>query len=223
MNIKNLEFLGYSKYSVNSDSEVFNVKTGRKLKQFLCGIKRAQYFCVKLYNDEGSKTFKVHRLVVEAFVSAVPEGLCVNHKDGNKLNNTLSNLEIVSYSENTQHAKDTGLAKRILSEEQVVSICKTICNGFRLKDTSKIHNVKYEIVMDIFRRKSYSKISEKYDMEVIPRKERLSVDRVHKLCKMLQDGYDYDCIIELHGYSSKDIYYIKNRERYSEISINYRW
>jgi len=62
------------------------------------------------YIKDGKPTnYYVHRLVAEYFIGSIPEGYCVNHKDGNKLNNDVNNLEIVSYSENTRHADRTGL------------------------------------------------------------------------------------------------------------------
>lgn len=55
------------------------------------------------------RTWKVHRLVATSFLDNPDDLPCVNHKDGNKNNNHVDNLEWVSYSENTQHAVDTGL------------------------------------------------------------------------------------------------------------------
>ncbi len=49
------------------------------------------------------KHFYIHRLVAEYFIGKIPKGREINHKDGNKLNNTVSNLEIVTPSENLLH------------------------------------------------------------------------------------------------------------------------
>lgn len=51
----------------------------------------------------------VHRAVVEAFIDIIPNDMEVNHKDGNKLNNVVSNLEILTRSDNAKHAIKLGL------------------------------------------------------------------------------------------------------------------
>ena len=84
-----------------------NTKTGRVLKPCKSGN---GYMIVGLHKGGSRKNCLVHRLVAEAFISQIPKGLTVNHKDGNKLNNELNNLEIVTYSENLKHAIRTGLA-----------------------------------------------------------------------------------------------------------------
>jgi hypothetical protein len=55
------------------------------------------------------KTIKSHILVMAAFVGPRPKGYDINHKDGNKQNNHIDNLEYCTRSRNSQHAYDTGL------------------------------------------------------------------------------------------------------------------
>lgn len=62
-----------------------------------------------LLHKDGQKLFGVHRLVAEAFLPK-PEGKDqVNHKNGNKADNRVENLEWCTLSENRQHAFKTGL------------------------------------------------------------------------------------------------------------------
>lgn len=67
------------------------------------------YFRVQLSKDGKPSNRLVHCLVAEAFIGPKPEGEQVNHKDGLKSNNQLSNLEYMTPAENMQHAYDNGL------------------------------------------------------------------------------------------------------------------
>lgn len=62
-------------------------------------------------NTQTNKSFYVHRLVVETWIGEIPSKMTINHIDGDKSNNNLSNLEIVSYSDNMKHAYKLGLNK----------------------------------------------------------------------------------------------------------------
>lgn len=89
-------------YQVSDKGEVQRLlKGGRtKLVKPRCGL----YPTVSLSNHCNKKSYLVHRLVAEYFLER-PEGTTeVNHKDGNKWNNDLSNLEWVTQRQNIDHA-----------------------------------------------------------------------------------------------------------------------
>lgn len=67
------------------------------------------YLCVRLYREGIRKKFSVHRLVAEHFLEGWDATLEVNHKDGNRFNNTAANLEMCTHRYNMQHAILKGL------------------------------------------------------------------------------------------------------------------
>lgn len=81
----------------------------RKCIELKQQITQSGYSRVCLRLGTSTKNCFVHRLVAEAFLGPISDGLQVNHKDGNKLNNHLSNLECVTPKENSQHASMFGL------------------------------------------------------------------------------------------------------------------
>jgi hypothetical protein len=66
------------------------------------------YHCISF---PGLSRVRIHNLVAEAFIGRKPATLQVNHKDGNKDNNTAENLEYITQTENLRHAFRTGLMK----------------------------------------------------------------------------------------------------------------
>lgn len=68
-----------------------------------------EYLVVNLRKNGTTNVVAVHRLVAEAFLPNPKSLPTVNHKDGNKQNNFVENLEWVSYTDNNLHALKTGL------------------------------------------------------------------------------------------------------------------
>jgi hypothetical protein len=112
---------GYSKYCVDSLGQVFNKKTGQKLTPWLS---TKGYPTVSARSDTSRVQTPVHQLVARAFLGE-PNGLHVNHKDGNKCNNEPENLEYVTHRENLYHAYREGLFKdeRKPGYESVCGLC----------------------------------------------------------------------------------------------------
>ena len=69
------------------------------------------YLIIQLYKHGKPKTKAIHRLVANAFINNPKNKPQINHKDGNKQNNNVSNLEWCTQSENNLHAYKTGLKK----------------------------------------------------------------------------------------------------------------
>ena len=76
------------------------------------GKTRDGYLKVELFNSGTPCSRYVHRLVVEAFIGEIPAGLEVNHISGQKTDNRLESLEVVTHADNTRHAWETGLRSR---------------------------------------------------------------------------------------------------------------
>lgn len=94
-------------YSINEFGEVRNDLTGRIKRTFV--NKRNGYECVDLWKDNKSTKFTIHRLLAEAFIPNPTNKPTVDHKDGNRLNNSLDNLRWATYSEQNSRFDTVGV------------------------------------------------------------------------------------------------------------------
>lgn len=98
----------FENYTVYDTGDVINETTGKKLQ----GKIRHNGYRVYTFSKNGiKKEIYAQRLVAELFIDNPDNYPVVNHKDGNKLNNDVSNLEWVTYAENAKHAHDNKLIK----------------------------------------------------------------------------------------------------------------
>lgn len=103
---------GNDTYQVSSSGKVYN-----KCKQKLVwGASDGRYLRVQLRINGETKHFAIHRLVAQCFVANPDDKPCVNHIDGDKLNNNAANLEWCTQQENMQHAAAKGRFKDRVSQ-----------------------------------------------------------------------------------------------------------
>lgn len=117
-------------YSVSDNGEVRNDKTNKILSQ------RTQqgYKHVTLTINKKPKSFRVHRLVAIAYIPNPENKPYVNHLDGCRSNNIVSNLEWCTPSENTAHAVATGLMKPTRER----AVIQYSLNGEKIKEYPSI-------------------------------------------------------------------------------------
>ena len=102
---------------VRSCDRIVVCNDGRKYKRKGKVLRQSydanKYYKVALCKNGKQKNFSVHRLVAQAFIPNPENKLTVNHKNGDKLDNRVENLEWATREENMQHAYDNGLKKSI--------------------------------------------------------------------------------------------------------------
>lgn len=94
------------------------------------------YMLVRLSSPEKSKTHTVHRLVAKAFISNTKNKPMVNHKDGNRLNNKVENLEWATAKENINHGAGVELcSKKIFRYDLEGNLICTYKSANSLRET----------------------------------------------------------------------------------------
>lgn len=226
--MKNLEFLGYPHYSVTEEGEVYSFKKNGYLSSK--GTSGNGYQKVTLCHEGERKDFMVHRLVAMAFIPNPCDLPQVNHKDGDKGNNKIDNLEWCTAEYNTQHAMETGLRRRevknsyrSLSDELVKALCEDIDNGVSNKIICESYNVKHTLVCGIRSGKFYKDISSPFNFRNIPSGNRIEEEKIHSICEDLENGLSINRTRLKNKVSFGVVKRIKSRQKYTYISKNYKW
>ena len=161
------EFSGF--YRISKNGEVASIqRNGTVSDQRLIKptISTNGYMKVSLRCNGKRYTRNIHRMLAQTFIENKENLPCVNHIDGNKLNNSLLNLEWVSYSRNTQHAYDNGLtkvakgeSKSMLTNKDVLNIVKMKKDGGTLRGIAKEFGISASSVSDIVLGRTWSHVT----------------------------------------------------------------
>lgn len=141
-----------------------------KSEEILNGyIEKNGYLVFALYKNKVRKIFKAHRLIAIHFIPNPDKKKDINHINGNKKDNTISNLEWCTCAENARHAFDTGLrinpkgmshggAK--LTDEKVIEIVKKYKTGaISYRKLGAEYGISYAVVFNIFKGKVWSHVT----------------------------------------------------------------
>ena len=216
-------------YSISNKGELFN-RDGDKL--FL-RLNRGGYIVGYYWNNNKQKVFSIHREVAKAFIPNPENKPQVNHIDGNKQNNDVSNLEWVTNSENQLHAYQLGLNKAVkgclhhnseITEAQAEEICKMFEGGYRNCDVVRITGVSADTVKNIKARKSWVHVSKNYSFT--KKFEQASTETVKWVCKKLEEGFRIFEIVSMSDnprVTKSCVSNIKLRNNFTEISKDYNF
>lgn len=188
------EFAEY--YAVSNHGRVMRVKThsGKPCNRILKhGIDHAYAF-VQLCVNGRPKIARVHALVAGAFLGECPDGCEVNHKDTNKLNNHVENLEYLTHKENMEHAKENGLYRRgethsssKLTDEQVLEIRANYQHTkHSLKEWAKKYNVHPNVIRFVLTGVSWKHLPSDNDKNL---NSSMPFDKVQAIRAMYAEGH----------------------------------
>ena len=159
-------------YAISDDGRVWSRKTSRWLKPADNG---KGYLFVHLYNGGQSTRHYIHRLVAQAYLENPDNLPQVNHKDGDKQNNSLQNLEWCDIKQNMRHAWDNGLClvwdkqvasvkkynrtKRKLTDDQVLRVKALYNDGNSMRFIAREYGIHNGTVSQIINGKSYKDVA----------------------------------------------------------------
>ncbi len=154
-------------YEISNMGNIRNLKTKKIVKQHTTPTSDRLYVKVRLKDNKGVKHLNVAREVAKAFIIQINEKNFVNHKDGNKKNNCVENLEWCNRSENEKHAyknklkvptrgEQSGKAK--LTWDDIYYIrekYKPFSNDFSIRALAKKFNVSKSTIQYIVNNKTW--------------------------------------------------------------------
>lgn len=107
-------------YEVSNIGRIRNAKYNRMRRTHEV---RGGYIGILLMKDGSAKSYMVHRLVYQEFVSPIPDGYVVHHIDKNRTNNSVENLKAMSnYEHNSMHKKGVKIPKHVPTGEEIERI-----------------------------------------------------------------------------------------------------
>lgn len=206
-----------TKYLINTDGQIYSEITEKFLKPF----KNPQGYClVDIAHKGESYTRQLHRLVALTFIPNPDKLETVNHKNGDKSDNSVDNLEWMTRLDNVRHAWRTGLAKprlgidnpaNVYSEDQIHQVCQMLEVGhLNNKQIAEMIGVNVTLIRDIKFRGKWKHIADQYE---IPKVAAGYKDLRKEIINLMEQGYSNREImnqLELPEKSRRHVEYVRS-------------
>ena len=116
----------YKNYRIYPNGRVWSIRKKRFLFGSVTDIGYMKYF-ITFDNTNFSRWRGAHQIVYETFIGPIQSGYEIGHIDNNKLNNNVSNLEMITHKKNVQNSYDT-LSRKIYSGAEHWNYGKELSN-----------------------------------------------------------------------------------------------
>lgn len=144
----------FSKYEADEKGNIYRQGSTTPLKPWddLRG-----YLVVALMTDRGERVkAKVHLIMAHTYIGPQPFNCIVEHKNLNKHDNSIVNLEYITQRENVARAQVNVKGKRYLNKDEVDSIRYELANGKSFRELAEANEVPPWVIRDIAIGKTYT-------------------------------------------------------------------
>jgi hypothetical protein len=212
-------------YEVSSRGHVKRIRGGsgsRAGQKLAVRLSRHGYPRASLSRKNKVKDVKVHHLVLEAFVGPMPQGKVCNHKDGNKQNNHVDNLEWVTPAENIRHANDILMvqhgernSRAVFTENDVVEIRSLARQGLTSRAISARFGARNRQIRKIVSGEQWPHIPGATGKRPITKK--LTESLVRQIRQAISDGETHCSVSTRFGIATATVSQIRNLKTWRHI------
>ena len=139
-------------YSINKKGEIKNNITKKILSPSI--NKDSGYYQIDLWKNNKSKKYTLHRLIASNFIPNLEDKPTIDHIDGNRLNNDISNLRWATYSEQNSRFNTFGVRSEKI---KVVNINGEELIFNRIKDVAKYFNCNISNISQMLKKGTFGK------------------------------------------------------------------
>lgn len=211
---KELTYLGFPGYRVDTRGFVWSKRQskGRCWRKLKPNINRQGYYSVVLWTKDLERVhYRIHRLILEAFIGPCPPGLEGCHNNDIPSDNRLENIRWDTAKNNMKDRGNEGVAK--LKPQQVIKIRKLYSTGkYSTHDLGRKFNVNPVTIFDVVRGRRWKDIGYLEGLDKIRRHRKLTPERINETINLC-NKYTKREVAKKLGISVNMVYYILEKAK----------